>query len=83
YLTTLNENYVHPPMPKGVEDGIVKGMYLLQEGKAKPKSGRKVQLMGCGAILREVIAGAELLEQDFGISADIWSVTSFTELARE
>ncbi|MFX8758843.1 hypothetical protein ABTM54_19730, partial [Acinetobacter baumannii] len=60
-----------------------KGMYLLQEGKAKPKSGRKVQLMGCGAILREVIAGAELLEQDFGISADIWSVTSFTVLARE
>lgn len=83
YITTLNENYVHPPMPKGVEEGIVKGMYLLHEGKSAPKSGRKVQLMGCGAILREVIASAELLDQDFGISADIWSVTSFTELARD
>jgi pyruvate dehydrogenase E1 component len=81
YITTLNENYPHPPMPKGAEEGIVKGMYLLKASTAK--AGRKVQLMGCGAILREVMAGAELLEKDFGISADIWSVTSFTELRRE
>ena len=81
YLTTLNENYPHPPMPAGVEAGIIKGMYLLKESTAKV--GRKVQLMGSGAILREVIAGAELLEKDFGISADIWSVTSFTELRRD
>ena len=81
YITTLNENYVHPAMPKGAEPGIVKGMYLLKESTAK--AGRKVQLMGSGAILREVIAGAELLEKDFGVSADIWSVTSFTELRRD
>ncbi len=81
YITTLNENYVHPAMPKGAEPGIIKGMYLLKESTAK--AGRKVQLMGSGAILREVIAGAELLENDFGISADIWSVTSFTELRRD
>ncbi len=81
YLTVLNENYEHPAMPAGVEDGIIKGMYLLK-GAAKT-SGHKAQLMGSGAILREVLAGAELLEKDFGISSDVWSVTSFTELARE
>lgn len=81
YLTALNENYVHPPMPEGAEEGIIKGMYLLKPAQAK--GGRRVQLMGSGAILREVIAGAELLEKDFGISADIWSVTSFTELRRD
>ena len=81
YLTTLNENYAHPPMPAGAEAGIIKGMYLLKASTAK--TGRKVQLMGSGAILREVIAGAELLEKDFGVSADIWSVTSFTELRRD
>jgi pyruvate dehydrogenase E1 component len=82
YLTVLNENYEHPAMPEGAEEGIVKGMYLLRPADPKAK-GHKVQLMGSGAILREVIAGAELLEKDFGIAADIWSVTSFTELARE
>jgi pyruvate dehydrogenase E1 component len=84
YLTTLNENYEHPAMPDGAEEGIIKGMYLFKG--AEPKNGkgaRKIHLMGSGAILREVIAGAELLEQDFGVQADIWSVTSFTELARE
>jgi pyruvate dehydrogenase E1 component len=81
YITTLNENYPHPPMPEGAEAGIVKGMYLLKSSEAK--NGFKVQLLGSGAILREVIAGAELLEKDFGIAADIWSVTSFTELRRE
>jgi pyruvate dehydrogenase E1 component len=82
YITVLNENYPHPAMPEGVEEGIIKGMYLF---KAADKSapGFRVQLLGSGAILREVIAGAELLEKDFGIQSDIWSVTSFTELRRE
>ncbi|SFV26220.1 pyruvate dehydrogenase (acetyl-transferring), homodimeric type [Hyphomicrobium facile] len=82
YLTLLNENYEHPPMPEGVEDGIIKGMYLF---RAAPDGapGHKVQLMGSGAILREVIAAADLLRDDWGVPADIWSVTSFTELARE
>jgi pyruvate dehydrogenase E1 component len=82
YLTTLNENYPHPAMPEGSAEGIVRGMYLL---KAAEVAGRahKVQLLGCGAILREVLAGAALLEQDFGVPCDVWSVTSFTELRRE
>ena len=78
----MNENYVHPPMPQGAQEGILKGMYLLREGPGE-KGGQKVQLLGSGAILREVIAAADLLESDFGVSADIWSVTSFTELRRE
>jgi pyruvate dehydrogenase E1 component len=82
YLTVLNENYEHPSMPDGVAEGIIKGMYLLKGASAKSK-GHRVHLMGSGAILREVIAAAELLEKDFGVHADIWSVTSFTELARE
>jgi pyruvate dehydrogenase E1 component len=82
YITALNENYVHPPMPEGVEAGINSGMYLFKAADAKSK-GPKVQLLGSGAILREVIAGAELLENDFGVAADIWSVTSFTELRRQ
>ncbi len=82
YITVMNENYTHPAMPEGVEKNILKGMYLLSEGKAK-KNQPKVQLLGSGTILREVIAGAALLEQDFGIAADIWSVTSFNELRRD
>ncbi len=80
YITTMNENYVQPAMPSGVEDGILRGMYLLQVG------GRgmvRVQLLGSGAILREVIAAAEILEREFDVPADVWSVTSFTELNRE
>ena len=80
YITLMNENYTHPAMPKGVEAGILKGMYPFSVSKAK---GPKVQLMGSGVILREVIAAAELLEQDWGVSADVWSVPSFTELRRE
>jgi pyruvate dehydrogenase E1 component len=81
YLTVTNENYLMPEMPKGVEPGIVRGMYPLREaGKGK---GPRVQLLGSGAILREVLAAAELLQQDFGVKADVWSVTSFTELKRE
>ena len=82
YLTLLNENYEHPPMPAGVEDGIIKGMYLFRSAPENAKS-HKVQLMGSGAILRESIVAADLLRDDWGIEADVWSVTSFTELARE
>ncbi len=82
YITTLNENYRHPAMPEGAEDGIIKGIYRLRAAQPE-KQGHTVKLMGSGAILNEVIAGADLLAQDFGISADIYSVTSFTELARE
>jgi pyruvate dehydrogenase E1 component len=80
YITAMNENYQHPEMPKGVEKGILEGMYLFKENS---KSGLKVQLLGSGTILREVIAASELLAEDFGISANIWSVTSFTELHRQ
>ncbi|MCE9633658.1 MAG: pyruvate dehydrogenase (acetyl-transferring), homodimeric type [Methylophilales bacterium] len=80
YITLMNENYSHPEMPKGAEEGILKGIYPFSKSKVK---GHKVQLMGSGVILREVIAAAELLDKDWGVSADIWSVTSFTELRRE
>ncbi len=83
YITTLNENYAHPDMPAGAEEGIIKGMHLIKSAPDGTPKDKRVQLMGSGAILREVIAGAELLEKDFGIHADIWSVTSFTELRRE
>ena len=80
YITVMNENYAHPDMPKGSEEGILKGIYCLQEGDEK---GKKVQLMGSGTILREAIAAADLLKIDFDINADVWSVTSVNELARE
>jgi len=80
YITLMNENYTHPAMPEGSAEGILKGMYSFSKSKAK---GEKVQLMGSGVILREVIAAAELLEKDWGISADVWSAPSFTELRRE
>jgi len=88
YVTAMNENYAHPVMPKGAEEGIIKGLYLFQAGsksagKKKNDSKKKVQLMGCGAILREVIAAADLLRDDWDVDADIWSATSFTELARD
>jgi pyruvate dehydrogenase E1 component len=88
YLTVMNENYQHPGMPEGREDevreGIIRGMYLLREGTAaKKKDAPRVQLLGSGTILREVIGAAELLEQDFGVTADVWSVPSFTELRRD
>jgi pyruvate dehydrogenase E1 component len=86
YITLMNENYEHPAMPKGkgeddVRQGILKGMYLLKESKAKHKP--RVQLMGSGTILREVLAAAGMLEADWGVAADVWSATSFTELRRE
>jgi pyruvate dehydrogenase E1 component len=81
YITLMNENYEHPAMPDGAEAGILKGMYLLKDGGGDKKAPR-VQLLGSGTILREVIAAADLLA-DFGVNADVWSVPSFTELRRE
>ncbi len=83
YITLMNENYQHPAMPDGVENDIVKGMYLFREGKNSKKAGPRVQLLGSGTILREVIAAADLLEQDWNVAADVWSAPSFTELGRE
>jgi pyruvate dehydrogenase E1 component len=83
YITVMNENYVHPEMPAGAEEGIVKGLYLLREGAAGRAEGPRVQLLGSGTILREVLAAAALLEADYGVSADVWSATSFNELRRE
>jgi len=85
YITLMNENYVHPPMPDGAEEGIRKGMYLLREGKAGKgkKAAKRVQLLGAGTILREVEAAADILREQYGIEADVWSVTSFNELRRD
>jgi pyruvate dehydrogenase E1 component len=80
YVTLMNENYHHPALPEGAEEGILQGMYLLEEGEGE---GPRVQLMGSGTILNEVRAGAGLLREDFGVVADVWSVTSFTQLRRE
>ncbi len=82
YITIMNENYSHPDMPNGVEQGILQGMYLLHDGGGKP-GGLHVQLLGSGTILREVIAAADILEKNYGVSADVWSVTSFNQLRRE
>ena len=81
YLTLMNENYTHPGMPEGAEAGILKGLYLLQDGGKT--DGPRVQLLGSGTILREVIEAAALLQQDFGVVADVWSATSFNELRRD
>jgi pyruvate dehydrogenase E1 component len=92
YLTVMNEKYPQPDMPEGAEAGILRGMYKLKdadsEGQTKAKGkGRakrpRVQLLGSGTILREVIAAAEMLDHEFGVAADVWSVTSFNELARD
>ncbi len=81
YVTAMNENYTHPAMPEGAEEGIIKGIYLFKEGSGEKTN--RVQLMGSGTILREVIEASELLQRDWGITSDIWSATSFTELSRE
>ena len=80
YLTLLNENYAQPGLRAGTEAEILKGMYLLREG---PKLTPRVQLLGSGSILREVIAAADLLEKDWGVAANVWSCPSFNELARD
>ncbi len=78
YLTVANENYPHPAMPQGARDGILNGMYLFKKDEKA-----KVQLLGSGPILREVLAAAELLEKDWKVAANVWSVTSFSELRRD
>jgi len=80
YISCMNENYAHPALPDGAEEGILRGMYLLRAGG---KGKVRVQLFGSGTILREVLAAADLLQEKFGIPADVWSVTSFSELRRE
>ncbi len=89
YITTMNENYQQPQLPGGVEAGIIKGMYLLEDGDSKPyktarpKSGLRLRLLGSGTILREVRSAAAVLRADFGILVDVWSVTSFNELRKQ
>jgi pyruvate dehydrogenase E1 component len=81
YITLMNENYPHPAFPEGAREGILKGMYKLSDGGTT--KGARVQLLGSGTILREVMAAGELLKSDWGVTADIWSCPSFTELKRE
>src|SRR5579884_1982395 len=81
YLTLMNENYHHPAMPQDASEGILRGMYLLRESQRYAQA--RVQLLGSGTMLGEVLAAAELLEGEFGVAADVWSVTSFTELRRD
>lgn len=89
YITTMNENYQHPELPKDAEKGIIKGMYLLENGSSKPyrtlkpKSELRLRLLGSGTILREVRSAANVLRTDFGLAVDVWSVTSFNELRKE
>jgi pyruvate dehydrogenase E1 component len=82
YITVMNENYVQPAMPEGAEAGILRGGYLLRAAAANDDRPR-VQLMGSGAILREVLAAADILERDYGVASDVWSATSFNELRRD
>jgi pyruvate dehydrogenase E1 component len=82
YITVMNENYAHPEMPAGAEKDILKGMYLFSEA-SKSKNKPRVQLLGAGTILREVIAAAGILKKEYNVNADIWGVTSFNELRRE
>ena len=77
----MNENYSHPEKPKDSDDGILKGMYLLKENNNKGKT--KVQLLGSGTILREIISAAEVLSKEYNIDSDVWSVTSFNELRKD
>jgi len=81
YITAMNENYSHPEKPEGADEGILKGMYLFKEYKNKGKI--KIQLMGSGTILREAIAAAKILSEEYGVDSDIWSVTSFNELRKD
>jgi pyruvate dehydrogenase E1 component len=81
YITTMNENYLQPGMPGGAEEGIIRGMYLLRRGVRE--EGPRVRLMGAGTILREVEAAATILEEEYQVAADVWSLTSINELQRE
>jgi pyruvate dehydrogenase E1 component len=82
YITLENENYRHPPMVPGVEEGILKGIYKFGSKEAAA-GGPRVQLFGSGAILREVLRAQDILAERYGVSSDVWSVTSYTELARD
>jgi pyruvate dehydrogenase E1 component len=82
YLTVMNENYPQPSLPPGAEEGVIRGMYRFAEHRPQSPRGF-VRLLGSGAILREVVAGAELLAADWDVASEVWSVTSFSELARE
>jgi pyruvate dehydrogenase E1 component len=87
YITVMNENYEMPPMPEGVREGILKGMYLFKRSDKKEPgkkgNGARAQLLGSGAILPEVIKAAHILEEQYGVGADVWSVTSYQELYRD
>jgi pyruvate dehydrogenase E1 component len=83
YITTMNENYHHPAMPKGAEEGIVRGCYSFRKGGKTAKTKPRVQLMGSGTIFNEVLAAADILKEDYGVESDLWSVTSVNELVRE
>jgi pyruvate dehydrogenase E1 component len=83
YIALMNENYPQPPLPEGVQEGILKGGYLLRAGKGGQGAAAHATLLGSGTILRESLAAAELLEQQFAVSADVYSITSFGELRRE
>jgi pyruvate dehydrogenase E1 component len=90
YITTMNENYQQPQMPKGVEEDIIRGMYLLEDGNTKEfrvtkpiNKGQRLRLLGSGTILREVRNAAKTLRQEYSVEVDVWSVTSFNELRRE
>ncbi len=80
YITCMNENYAHPSLPEDAREGIIKGIYKFRAGG---KGKVRVNLLGAGTILREVLAAAEMLESEFGVPADVFSVTSFSELRRE
>ena len=82
YITVMNEPYVHPPMPEGAEEGILRGIYKFKAA-ANEKSELRAQLLGSGTILNEVLLAQEALEERYGVSADVWSVTSFKELYRD
>ncbi len=83
YITVMNENYAHPALPEGAEEGIIRGMYQLPSPKTKLKNAPTVQLLGSGTILLEVIEAQKLLEKDHGVIANVWSCTSFNELRRD
>jgi pyruvate dehydrogenase E1 component len=82
YLTVYNENYIHPPMPEGIEDGILKGIYLFKKSEL-PKAKARVQLLGSGPMVNEALKAAQILGEKYGVAADVWSVPSYNELRRE
>jgi pyruvate dehydrogenase E1 component len=83
YITLFNENYAQPAMPQGAAEGIIKGMHLVRAGEGKAPREQRPQLFGSGTILNEALRAQQLLQEKFGVTADVWSVTSYSELARE